>query len=224
MAAKRFLWLLLTLAGTLIMAAANVPPSDAISNLAKWADYFGLTVYPDWLRFVVVDKWAIRIGFVAAVVSFALYILPEIADIISLNRSQRLYDQWTRRRLNLADEDGQKFLIESLHDHLNYYAYVRIVFTDEQYKELAETLASVFGRAGWRVENIQIPLESYVLRHRDGIEIKGMNENLVASVRQYLARVGIGNTRASIEAAPMRRDDPERVAALNFIQITIGRH
>jgi hypothetical protein len=38
------------------MTLARTPPTDAISNLSKWAEWIGIRKIPDWLRSRSIDK------------------------------------------------------------------------------------------------------------------------------------------------------------------------
>jgi hypothetical protein len=58
----RVLWSLWLLAFTMLIAAAQVGPDDAVANLAKWARKFGVAAPPPWLTNPSADRWAAMVG------------------------------------------------------------------------------------------------------------------------------------------------------------------
>jgi hypothetical protein len=66
----RFLkWLIVGIGG-LIMAAAEISPQDAASNLSAWVEWLGLET-PLWLLSDSADKFGLAIGFIMAALGFA---------------------------------------------------------------------------------------------------------------------------------------------------------
>lgn len=67
---QAFFWVLgaLFALANLIMALARTPPHDAMSNLAKWADWVGIHHIPLWLRDRRADQVAYRWARAAAII------------------------------------------------------------------------------------------------------------------------------------------------------------
>jgi hypothetical protein len=55
--------------GTLLIAAAQIGPTDAISNLSGWADYLGFSDVSKWLKTESADMWGEIIGTIVLVIS-----------------------------------------------------------------------------------------------------------------------------------------------------------
>jgi hypothetical protein len=72
---QAFFWItgaLLALA-SLVMALARTPPTDAISNLSKWAEWLGIRDIPSWLRDRRADRWAGDIAILVVILGVGLY-------------------------------------------------------------------------------------------------------------------------------------------------------
>jgi hypothetical protein len=70
---RAFFWILGALLGlaSLIMALARTPPNDAMSNLAKWAEWVGIHHVPLWLRDRRADQVAVRWALATAIIAAA---------------------------------------------------------------------------------------------------------------------------------------------------------
>ncbi|MDV2495487.1 MAG: hypothetical protein RX316_04665 [bacterium] len=102
--------------------AATIKPEDAISNLAAWAKYIGISKIPSWLATKTADMWAIVIGGILILISLFM-LRTAIVNLLKI-----IWTPIKRIRLKF-------YLIPSVKDHAELEEARR-----EEAREVIETV------------------------------------------------------------------------------------
>lgn len=101
-------------------------------------------------------------------------------------------------------------------------ANVKILFARNDHRPIAETLESIFRLAGWETNLTNVPLEQYQQEQFDGVQVRGVNGDIVRSVARALKRAGLRRVREQIEPNNVLRENPKWSSVEHHVRITVG--
>jgi hypothetical protein len=126
------------------------------------------------------------------------------------------------RQTWLRDAARRNQLVKELREFASDFSRLKLVMADIKHRPLADELISIFNLAGWQADLTVVPLETYIHKYHQSIEVRGYNRHFVDTVCAALTKSGLPNVRSSLEDLAIPRQNPKWNYAQQTVKITIG--
>jgi hypothetical protein len=128
------------------------------------------------------------------------------------------------QRLGLRNLNVQAKLADDLQDLVRGHAWLDLTFATRNEEPTARLLLDAFITAGWKHNQLGLPLEGYVkFRVPDGIQVSGVSERLVAGVADALETAGLRQVRKQILERRISPQNPKYELEGGTIRMVMGR-
>lgn len=113
--------------------------------------------------------------------------------------------------------------VDSLREAADEHTYARIMFGPTAQRPRAREIADLFELAGWKYRFNDIAQETmHGYPYREGIEVIGLNGQLVAAIANALSQAGMTAVQQLIKPNPVDPNNPKYSHVVREIEVHVG--